>query len=247
MMDTTLDGMLNRRVALEQPKDGFRVAVDTVLLAASVPARAGERCLDFGCGAGGAMLCLAVRVPGLRITGIELQPELAALCRRNIARNAWAEGLDVREGDVTDLPPALAAEWGADHVFMNPPYHEAARHDVSARADRRIANTEKEGDLARWIAAAARALKTGGMLTLIHRADRLEEIIRWSETHFGGIEILPVLPREGAAAGRVILRAKKGAAPAPPRHARPLVLHGPGGGYTPEADDILRHAQAAGF
>jgi tRNA1(Val) A37 N6-methylase TrmN6 len=236
-MDTTLDGLLDRRITLEQPKDGFRVAVDTVLLAAAVPAKAGERAGDFGCGVGGAMLCLGARVPGVAVTGIEIQDELVMLARNNIARNKIPK-CNLIQGDVT----RLTDEEVYDHVMMNPPYHDEARHDVSSDAGKRIANTEKDGDLALWIGAAKRALKKMGTLTVIHRADRGEEILGHLGTVFGKMAILPVFPKAGTAPKRIIIRAYKdaqcGVVESPG-----LILHKDGGGYTDEAEAVLRHMQ----
>jgi tRNA1(Val) A37 N6-methylase TrmN6 len=247
--NTTLDGLLDRRVAIEQPKDGWRIAIDTVLLAASVPITAGERALDLGCGVGGAMLCLATRVTGISATGIESDDELAQICETNIARNGFGERLNVLHGDVTQLPENLFGLF--DHTLMNPPYHDEARHDVSEDARKRAANAEKDGDLARWIISAARALKPSGLLTMIHRADRAPQILDLLRTDFGVIEILPLLPKEGAVAKRVILRARKisleGAQNTTECYRKNFVLHQADGAYTEAAEAILRHMKALDF
>src|ERR1700743_835680 len=107
-MLTTLDGLLNRRVTLEQPEDGFRVAVDTVFLAAAVPAKAGDKLLELGCGVGGAVLAVACRIPGISIPGVEIQDDLADLCRRNISRNALEAEMVVQSSDATKLPDDLS-------------------------------------------------------------------------------------------------------------------------------------------
>ena len=238
---TTLDGILDRRVVLEQPAEGYRVAVDTVFLAAAVPAWAGDRVLDIGCGVGGAMLALACRVRGITGVGVEIQAELAELCRRNIERNDFAAGLAVRQGDAGALTQEF--EGAFDHVLMNPPYHEEERHDVSADAIKRVANSEKVGDLALWIAGAAGALKTGGSLTIIHRADRRDEILEYLQKDFGDVRVFPLLPKEGAAPKRVILCALKDALFAV-RQERGLVLHQETGGYSDAAEAVLRRGQA---
>lgn len=242
--ETTLDGLLNRRVMLEQPVTGYRIAVDTVLLAAAVPAREGDRILDIGCGVGGAMLSLACRVPGLTGTGIDIQPELIDLCRRNIARNAFASGLEAQEGDATQLSRDMFDAF--DHALMNPPYHEESRHDVSADKIKRTANSEKTGDLAQWIQSAFAALRPSGTLTLIHRADRQQEILSCLQDSFGDIAILPLLPKKGESPKRIVIRARKNA-PYSVSACVPLALHTPEGGYTGEAEAILRHCQALPF
>ena len=241
---TTLDGLLNRRVMLEQLEEGYRVAVDTVFLAAAVPAREGDRVLDLGCGVGGAMLCLACRVEGISGTGLDIQHDLVEICRRNIERNAFAASFEVRHEDATQLPSDL---YGAfDHVLMNPPYHEEHAHDPSPNAVKRKAHAEKDGDLGLWISAAAAALKKQGTLTLIHRAERREDIIAALKSAFGQIEILPLLPKEGVPPKRLVIRAHKGATFSV-KECKPLILHKDRHGYTDAAEAVLREAESVGF
>jgi tRNA1(Val) A37 N6-methylase TrmN6 len=245
-MKTTFDGLLNRRITFEQPETGYRVAMDTVFLAAAVPVHTGEKVLDLGCGAGGAMLCLAARVPGVFVTGIEVQNDLVKMCRRNIARNNFQDRLEAKCGDVSQNLNSNFLSSSFDHVMMNPPYHDEARHDASADETKRTANTEKEGGLSLWIENAARALKPSGTVALIHRADRLDDIMNQAGKFFGAFEILPLLPAPGAAPKRVILRAHKGKN-TPPRQCKSFVLHEKDGRYTEAAESISRYAQAVEF
>ena len=236
----TADTLLDGRVRLAQPRDGYRAAIDPVLLAAFVPARTGERVLDLGCGAGAAVLCLAARVPGLELHGLELQPAYAALARGNAAANGVA--LAVHEGDVRRPPPALRA-LSFDHVLANPPFHGRAAA-AAPDAGRDAALREGAAGIADWIDAALRRLRPGGSLALVHRPDRLAAILGALDGRAGAIELLPVTPRAGAAATRLLLRARKGSG-APLRLWPPLALHAgsPGEGgvaYTVAAERALR-------
>ena len=136
-----------------------------MLLAAFVPARPGERVLDLGCGAGAAALCLAARVAGLELHGLEIQPAYAALARRNAAANGTA--LAVHDGDVRRPPPALRA-LAFDQVLANPPFH-GPRPPPPPIPGRDTALREGEATLADWIDAGLRRLRPGGALALVHR------------------------------------------------------------------------------
>jgi tRNA1(Val) A37 N6-methylase TrmN6 len=212
----TCDAFLDGRLRLWQPRAGYRAATDPVLLAAFVPALPGERVLELGCGAGTAALCLAARIPGLELHGLEVQPAYAALARRNAAENGLA--LAVHEGDLRRPPAALRA-LAFDHVLANPPFHPAG---VTGAADpgRDAAHREGEAGLADWIDAGLRRLRPGGRLALIHRTARLGAILAGLEGRAGAVEILPLAGRDGRPAERVLVRARKG------RRA-PLVLHAP--------------------
>ncbi|WP_207477657.1 tRNA1(Val) (adenine(37)-N6)-methyltransferase [Arenibaculum pallidiluteum] len=234
------DRLLGGRVVLSQPESGYRAAIDPVLLAAAVPAAPGERALDLGCGVGAATLCLAVRIPGLRVAGIELQPQLAALARLNAAQTGIADRVSIAEGDLRDLQAGAA---GYDHVLANPPYLRAGTHTPPPDASRAAAHGEGEADLAAWIAAAARMLRPRGLLTLVHRADRFDEVVACLRPRFGSIALFPLWPRAGVPARRVLVQACKGAR-GPARVLPGLILHGPDGRYTAEAEAVLRDAAA---
>jgi tRNA1(Val) A37 N6-methylase TrmN6 len=238
---TTLDGLLNRRVFIEQPTQGYRVALDTVFLAAAVPAISGDNVLDMGSGVGGALLCLAYRIQGLLGIGIEIQSELYELLCQNIKRNPFALHLEAKQNDVTQLAADLHATF--DHVLMNPPYHDEIRHDVSSDPVKRTANNDKDGDLQLWIRSAFLALKPSGTLTLIHRADRKQEILSLLEKSFGEVTIIHLLPKASHKAKRIIIRARKDAFFSV-IDEKSIILHNDDGTYTDAANDILRNAKA---
>lgn len=241
-MTETLDGFLDGRLRLRQPKSGFRSGLDAMLLAGAVPARPGESALELGCGAGAAILALGVRVPGLTLAGLELQPTYAALARGNAALNDLP--LEVLEGDVAAPPPALRAR-AFDHVLLNPPYFDRAASTRADDAGRDIAHGGP-APAAAWLALAARRLRPGGTLTLVQRPARLPEILTVLPGTLGSIELLPLGPRRGQPATTVLLRARKGGR-GPFRLLAPLELHGgepgqDGKDFTPWAVALLRDA-----
>ena len=173
-MPLTEDTLLGGRVRLLQPRRGYRVAVDAVLLAAAVDAGPDMHVLDLGAGVGAVGLCIAHRVPDCHVVGIELQPELAALAERNAALNGVSDRVRTIVHDLArPLPQALGK---FDHVATNPPYLAAAVADPSPDAIKALATVESSAALARWLEVATAALKPAGTLTIIHRSDRLDEI-----------------------------------------------------------------------
>jgi tRNA1(Val) A37 N6-methylase TrmN6 len=233
-----IDSLLDGRVKVAQPADGYRVAVDAVLLAAAVDAGPAGAVLDLGCGVGSVGLCLAWRRPDLSITGLDREPVFAAAARSNAVANGFAGRLRIVEADLrAPLPERF------DHVAMNPPYLKAGTATVSAHPLKAAATAESEAKLADWIAAARAALKPGGVLTLIHRADRLDDVLGCVARGFGGIAILPIHPKRDHPAKRILLRAQLGSGE--PLSLLPaLVLHAEDGAFTAAAQSILREGKA---
>ena len=233
------DKFLCGRLRLLQPLKGYRAATDPVLLAAACPAKPGESVLDLGCGVGAAALCLGLRLPGLQLSGLELQPDYAELARRNSERNGIA--LSVHEGDLARFPSALRRDF--DHVITNPPYYPAggSPSPVSGRAKAMQVATP----LADWVGAASRRLRPGGWLTLISGADAMPEVLVALGSKLGSAAVLPLAAREGRAALRIILQARKGGRAAF-RLLAPLVIHqgtdhdGDRENYTAAANAVLR-------
>ena len=238
--ELTEDMLLGGRVRLLQPRRGYRVAVDAVLLAAAIDATSGERVLDLGAGVGAVGLCLAARVPGCVVTGIEVQPALARLAERNAALNGVSERVRTI---IHDLARPLPADLGSfDHVATNPPYLAAAVADPSPDPSKALATVESSADLSRWLAVASGAAKSAGTLLIVQRSDRLEEIVsHLVRLGWGDVAIKHLPP-----AARVLVRARRAAA-LRRVEAPPLVLHRPEGGYTDAAEAVLRHAAPLAF
>jgi tRNA1(Val) A37 N6-methylase TrmN6 len=242
---TSEDAVLGGRLLLRQPLSGHRIGHDAILLAAASGGHAGEHAVDLGAGVGAAGLALAARVPGLKVTLVEIDAALSRLAAENAQLNRLDGRVRAAACDAEDLHALAAAELGAgsaDRVLMNPPFHDASRHNVSPDARRRLAHAGEPGLLQRWIASAAWLLKRGGVLTLIWRADELEEVLGALAGAFGGLVVLPVEPRESAAAIRVLVRAVKGGA-AKPVHLPALVLNDAQGRPTQGAEAVLRGGQ----
>ena len=239
----TRDAFLNGLVQAWQPAKGYRAATDPVFLAASVPARAGQSVLELGCGVGVASLCLNARVPGLLLAGVELQPEYAALARRNAAENGAA--FEVVEADLRALPPTLR-ERSFDHVIANPPYYAAqgpAAQDIGR--DRAL---REDTPLADWVDVALRRCRDGGHVSLIHLTERLPDLLAAFQGR-ASVIVLPLAARRRRAARRIIVQARKGGR-APFTLLPSFVIHqgdshpGDGEFFTDEVRALMRSAGA---
>ena len=240
----TEDSLLDGRVRLLQPRRGHRAGSDAVLLAAAVESAEGT-VLDLGAGSGAVGLMIAASSPAAQVLFVERDPALVDLCRRNIELNGLEGRARVIEADI--LAPAGERRLrgllpsSADVVVTNPPFLEAGRSRPSPDPGRAAAHQMPQDGLKQWIETAADLLKPGGRLVLIHRADRLADCLRSLGEGFGGITLTTVHPRANEAAIRIVITALKGSR-TPLRVTPPLVLHGPDGRFTPEAEGIHRGA-----
>lgn len=240
--ETTEDALFNGRIRIRQPARGYRVNVDTLLLAAAVEAIDGARLMEAGCGVGAALLAVAIRNENVTLVGIERDQNIASISRENVAVNAMSQRIEIVTGDALDRSAKIGV---FDGVFVNPPFDEAG--DGRAPAETRRYAHVADAPLDAWIAALADRLSGGGALTMIQRASKTPEILAALEGRLGGAELIPIRPRAGEAAKRVLVRARKGSR-APFRLCRELLLHdGTGAKYTPETEAVLRGEAAIGF
>ena len=236
VLETTRDRFLGGRVVADQPKDGFRAGHDTVLVAAAVPAKSGERVLELGSGTGIASLCLACRVPELSVLGIDIDAPLVRFANENAVRNGMESRVHFRVAEASEFRDSI----GFDHVFFNPPFHPASTH-ISGNAARARAKRGPDDTLVRWTRAALDLVRPGGTVTAILRADRTEEIVAAMAGH--AISVFPLFPRAGEVPKRAIVRIVKGTA-APLRTLAGLALHKADGRNTEAAEAVLRHGEA---
>ena len=235
-MLTTDGSLLAGRVRYSQPADGYRTGIEPVLLAASVPARRGQRVLEGGVGAGAGLLCLACRVPGILGTGVEIDPAMAALARRNIEANGQAE-LTVETADLAAWQPSQTF----DHAFSNPPWHDAAA-TPSLLARRRLATHEGSLTLDAWIGALQRPLVSGGTLSLLVPAGHTGRVLAGLHGNgFGRVVLVPLWPKTGRDAKLLLLQGCKGRRD-PDRITAGLVLHDDDGRFSPGAQSLLQDA-----
>ena len=237
---TQSDAILGGRVRLLQSARGYRAGMDAALLAAACDAQPGERVLDLGCGPGAVMLAAAVRRPGAHFTGIEADPDALDLARANIDLNGLEGRVEGLAGDVA-LPFSRLGLPRFDAALCNPPFFDDASALRGPAPEKSRAWMATDG-LAAWTGYLLKAVRDGGTITLIHRADRLADLLGLLAPKAGSIRIRPVQPRAASPASRVIVRAVRGGR-APLALLPPLILHPEGEGkHTEAAEAILRDA-----
>lgn len=220
---------------MRQPLAGFRSGLDAVMVAASVPAGTGDEILELGSGAGVGGLCLAARIEGCRVFGVEIVPELVELACANVAANRMEARVCFEQGDIFEGADVLRRQF--DHVFCNPPFYGDER--VSSRSRERALALEDAGRFRDWLSKGLRRVRAGGTLTAIMPPDRLSDALGTLPPL--GVAILPLWPRAESPAKRLIVQTVKNSR-APVSMLPGLVLHDEAGCYTEAADAVLRHA-----
>src|SRR5437588_11776278 len=115
----TEDGFLGGRLKILQPEKGYRAGIDAVFLAASIPCVSGETLFEAGIGTGVAALCVAVRVPSVHITGIEVDPRYALLTEENAKRNDLGRHIGVIQADIKEAMRRELAHMPAHGPFSH--------------------------------------------------------------------------------------------------------------------------------
>ncbi|MEP3279984.1 MAG: methyltransferase [Stappiaceae bacterium] len=248
----TIDRFLGGRFEVEQPEKGrHRSGMDAILLAAAIPQDAKGKLVDLGAGAGVAGMAAACRIPDLSVLLVERDPVMLSLSRRSLNRPGNAH----IQARVSILPADITAKGSqrhaagltsaiAEHVILNPPYydnHAVSQSPAEKKADAHVLGTS---GIEPWIRTAADILTGSGTMTVIYRADGLADLLAVMSNRFGAITMVPVFPREGQAATRIIIQAKRNSR-APTKIRRGVVMHQSSGStYTEEVEAILRDGQA---
>ena len=240
--DLTHDAFLGGRLHIWQPRKGYRAGVDPVLLAAATQAQTGDTILELGCGVGTAALCLSARVPGVHVTGVEVQSDYAALAARNGQENNAP--FDVVTADLTALPTDLRQQQFS-FVIMNPPYFDRASGTAATDHGRDMA-LGGDTPLAAWLDVGIKRIAARGHLVLIQRIERLPEVLAGIDGRLGSVVVCPVAGRTGKAPELFLLKARQGGRAAF-RMTSPLIMHEGAShnedreSYTPVVLDVLRN------
>lgn len=232
-MTHSIDNFLGGKVRLKQPRTGLRATSDAVLVAATLPAKKGQTVLDVGCGAGVVGLCVAARISGVCVTGVEIQPELVELAQENATLNC--KNLNVIEGNVEARIPALHGIQ-FHHVVTNPPFYTEDPRRANAQVD---VAYKQAVPLKTWIDFCVRHVRSRGTFTMIHRIEAVPEILGILNGRLGDIRLIPIYPKAGAPVKRVIIQGVLGSKKPFSLHGG-LVMHNDDDTHTIAAEAILR-------
>jgi len=226
----TIDNFLGEKLQIKQPARGYRIGIDTVLLASATKPKAGAKVLDLGCGVGGISLCLLTNYPSISVVGMDLDRDLIKIAEENNLTGGFEKRFKPLKGSVLDPHKSLVPNT-FDLIVTNPPYLESNRSNPSPEKRKNSANVETEVDLCTWLNFSAKFLKPGGHISLIHRADRLDHILAIMRTSFGGLCVYPLWPKKGHPAKRVIVSGIKGSG-SPTKILPGAIIHNTDGSYT---------------
>ncbi|MEL6572605.1 MAG: methyltransferase [Pseudomonadota bacterium] len=233
----TYDAFLGGKIRVLQPKAGFRSGVDAVLLAASVPAKPDETILELGCGVGVAGLCLHARVDRVTLTGVEIQPDYAALAEKNAA--SLSARMTIVASDLRSLPHDLRQQQFT-HVMMNPPYFDRSQGSAAPNVGRDLA-LAGDTPLTDWLEVGLKRLAPKGTLTIIQHITRLPEVLGGLEGRLGSLILQPIAGRPGMAPGLFLLQGRHSGR-APFQMNVPLVMH-EGAKHTADAESYTTQIQ----
>lgn len=241
-MDYTEDYLLNKKIKIFQPKDGYRAAIDAVFLSSLIKEKTvcpKAKILDVGSGTGAVSLCLAYRLKEKHpeITGIDIQENLVELSNKS----AKANGFDFLHYEVSDIRQKTSLKpLSFDFVLTNPPYSD---HDMpSPNESKKFAHNHQDFDLTSWLSFSLKMLKPKGYIALINRTEALNEILSAMHNKAGSIQILPLYSKGGQAAKRILILAQKGSRGLT-SILPPLYTHNEDGSYSEKSEQILRQAK----
>ena len=233
----TIDNFLGGKLQIKQPARGYRIGIDTVLLASATKPKAGAKVLDLGCGVGGISLCLLSNHLSISVVGMDLDRDLIEIAQDNNLIGGFEKRFKPITGSVSDPHKSLVPNT-FDLVVTNPPYLRSNSSNPSPEKRKNSANIETEVDLAKWLNFSAKFLKPGGNISLIHRADRLDHILSLMRPKFGGLHVYPLWPKTGEPAKRVIVSGAKGSA-SPTKILPGVIIHNADGSYTAPVQSAL--------
>lgn len=204
------DSLFSGNLVIYQAKKGYRFSLDAVLLAGLARIKPGDRVVDLGTGCGVVPLILAYRGLGQSFTGLEIQPELAELAKKNVESNGFSDRISIVEMDYRDVASHFPAE-GFDIALSNPPYRKVDSGRINPDRQRALARHELAGSISDVFSAAGFLLPRGGRLAVIYPATRLDHLLVTANKYGFSAKELTIIHSEPGGPGRLaFIECRKG-------------------------------------
>lgn len=228
---------LGQDLLIIQHEQGYRFSVDAVLLAGFVEPKPGEWIFDLGTGSGVIPLLLWLREKNIQVTGLEIQPRLADQAQRSIRLNKLEDRITIIQGDLKELKKEWLGRW--DTVVTNPPFFPAATGRLNTVWEKTVARHEIACTLEDIIIASQKLLKNKGRTILIHKPERLPELLELFARHrFKLSRLAFVHPQKELPANLMLVEGVLGGGK-PPVILPPVVMRGAGNKYSPQLEKLF--------
>ena len=239
MAGYTNDSFFNGRLKVAQFHFGYRYSIDAIILAAFPRLKPGECLIDLGTGCGIIPLILAFRFPDAKITGIEVQMELAQLAQKNVASNKMEDRIQIIHADMRYLSSKKTCG-PVDWIVSNPPYRRSNSGRINPNSQRALARHEINVNLEQLLDSTKRLLKTGGRFVTIYPSERTADLISTMRT--AGIEpklLQCIHSRAHEAAKLVLVCGIAGGKPGLKINS-PLIIYDENGQYSKAIQEMMR-------
>lgn len=228
--------LIGEELKILQRKDLYRFGMEAVLLADFVQGSPGDKVVDLGSGDGVIPLLLAYK-KGLQVLGFELQKDMVSLSRRSVELNGLERSIQIEEMDIKEIPASLPRN---SHciVTANPPFFPRQGGRINPNPSLAMARHELACTLMDVLQAGAHLLQQGGVLYLVHRPERLVDLLAWSrKLGLEGKTLRFIHPRQGKPSNMMLLALKRGAKAGGLQVKEPLFVYD-GEEYTEEVKAI---------
>lgn len=193
-----------------QDKSGFCFGSDAVLLSRFVKLKKGARVLDMCTGSGIIPVLLWALGDLSSIDGVEIVPEVSDMAKRTMELNSLEDKIRIHEGDIKNVKTMFGAH-AFDAVTCNPPYMNVGGGLVNPKDKLALARHEIACTLDDVVKSAKSVLKPCGKLFMVHRADRLCDVISaFRKYNIEPKRLATVYPSEGKAASLILIEGAVG-------------------------------------
>lgn len=229
-----IDNLELKNLKIIQNKNGFCFGMDSVLLSDfAKEIKKGSKIADLGTGTGILPILLCAKTQNTKIVGIEIQKEMAEMANRSVLLNDLQARIEIICEDIKNLKEKY--EKGSfDAIVTNPPYKKQGTGKINENDNKLISRHEITANLEDFILVASYLLKDQGSFYMVHRPERLADILVTLRNYKLEPKILRmVYPNQEKEPNLVLIKAVKNAKPFL-KVEKPLFVYKKDGEYTEE-------------